>query len=449
MRRAFTTLTTLLALIAFAPASALAKPADDGVKTEHGVNRSKLVKQAEKIVEERNGITVTRIASCGPVKKNGKPNFGKWICGWRAEGMYPGQVPYACAGKARWKRKSSIWIVDKCENQRQPQVPLLDAPEPPPVFGFNDNWIFQSTQALNMLQETGSQVARTSLAWRGVEADPGTYEWHGSDVLYENLLDRGIRPLWVLVDAPCWTQADPQACTNGKGNGRPDTDHYDEFAEFAVLAAKRYPDAIGFEVWNEPNYPVYWGGPPEPNEYSKMLKTVGDALHQQVPGTTVVSAGLSPHSDNDTSGSIGFRDFLISMFENGAVASADAIGIHPYPGVGPNEDYVGDVRVYLGKIQNVVDRYGAAAVPLWATEFGASTTGDQAYTEEQQAKALTDFYDLFRHVRGIQLAIVHRFVENPKLASREAGFGVVSDNLVPKPAYCALIRVREVSGADC
>ena len=70
----------------------------------------------------------------------------------------------------------------------------------------------------NMLQETGCQVARTSLAWRGVEADPDTYNWHGSDVLYENLLDRGIRPLWVLVDAPCWSQADPQACTNGKGN---------------------------------------------------------------------------------------------------------------------------------------------------------------------------------------------------------------------------------------
>ena len=40
-------------------------------------------------------------------------------------------------------------------------------------------------------------------------------------------------------------------------------------------------ESIGFEVWNEPNYPLYWGGPPEPNDYSKMLKTVGDALHQR------------------------------------------------------------------------------------------------------------------------------------------------------------------------
>ncbi len=449
MRRAPTTISMLATLIAFSSASALAKPAGNGVKTEHGVNRAKLVKTAKTIVEERNGITVKRIASCGPVKKKGRPNYSKWICGWRAEGLYPGQVPYACAGKARWKRKSNTWIVDKCENQRQPVAPLLDAPDPPPVFGFNDNWIFQSNQALNMLQDTGATVARVALSWRGVEGDPNRFNWYGSDVLYDNLADRGIRPLWVLIDAPCWAQAQPQACASGKGDLHPDVDHYDEFASFAVQAAKRYSDSVGFEVWNEPNYPLYWGGPPEPNDYAKMLKTVGDALHQQVPGTTVVSAGLSPHSDNDTSGSIGFRDFLISMFENGAVASADAIGIHPYPGVGPDEDYVTDVRVHLGKIQNVTARYNASSVPLWATEFGASTTGDQAYSEQQQAQALTDFYDLFRHVGGIELAVVHRFVEAPSLAGREGGFGVVSQNLVPKPAYCALIKVREVSGAGC
>ena len=448
MRRALITLAfTLAALLALAPA-AIAKP-DDGIKTEHGVNRAKLVKKAEKIVEERNGITVSRIASCGPVKKNGRPNYGKWICGWRAEGLYPGQVPYACAGKARWKRKSDIWIVDKCENQRQPEAPLLDVPNPPPVFGFNDDWLTQPVQAYNMLDETGSEVARTSLPWRGIEADPGKFNWTGPDRVYDSLLSRGIRPLWVLIDAPCWSQANTQACLAGNGDLHPDPEHYDEFAAFAAQAAKRYPESIGFEVWNEPNYPLYWGGPPEPNDYSKMLKTAGDAIHQAAPGATVVSAGLSPHSDNDTSGSIGFRDFLISMYENGAMDDVDAIGIHPYPGVGPSEDYVGDVRVYLGKVQNVLARYNASSTPLWATEFGASTAGDIPFSEDQQAKALTDLLDLFRHVSGIQLAIVHSFVEQPDRPGREGGFGVLSENLIPKPAYCALIVARGVSSPDC
>jgi hypothetical protein len=446
MRRALITTAFLLAAILALTPSALAKRSSDGgPKTEHGVNRDKLVAEAKTVVEERNGITVSKIASCGPTKKHGRPNFSKWLCGWRASGLYPGQVPYACAGKAVWKRKSDSWRVDPCKNQRQPEAPLLDSPNPPPVFGFNDNWIFAPTQALNMLEDTGATVARMSLSWRGVEGDQGKFNWYGSDQIYQHLLDRGIEPLWVLIDAPCWAQADPRACANGKGTLHPDVAHYDDFVDYAVAAAKRYPQSVGFEVWNEPNYPLYWGGPPEPNDYAKMLKMTATALHEQVPGATVVSAGLSPHSDNDTSGAIGFRDFLISMYENGAAQEADAIGIHPYPGVGPDEDYVADVRVYLGKIQNVLQRYNATSTPLWATEFGVSTTGDTAFTEDQQAKALTNLYDLFRHVSGIQLAIVHRFIENPSLGGREGGFGVVSANLVPKPAYCALIVARDVS----
>jgi hypothetical protein len=48
-------------------------------------------------------------------------------------------------------------------------------------------------------------------------------------------------------------------------------------------------------------------------------------------------------------------------------------------------------------------------------------------------------------VHKIELAIVHRFVEDPSLAGREAGFGVVTQNLNPKPAYCDLARVRVAS----
>ena len=104
----------------------------------------------------------------------------------------------------------------------------------------------------------------------------------------------------------------------------------------------------------------------------------------------MVSGGLSPHADTDTSGSIGFRNFLIEMYERGAAQKADAIGIHPYPGVGPGEDYLADVRVYLGKVQNVMDRYGDGARPLWATEFGVSTAGDQAFDPAARAQAVSE-----------------------------------------------------------
>ena len=427
-------------LITAAPAGA-SQPGD----TEHGVNRAKLAGKAERVVETRNGIEVLKVSRCGPRKRKGKLDFSTWVCMWRAEGAYAGNVPYHCSGKAVWKRKRNRWRVDKCENRLQPMAPLLDVPNPPATFGFNDNWIFASQNALDLLGRARAQVARVSLPWAGVEPTRGNFNWHGTDVLYDELLARGVRPLWVLMDAPCFAQSNTAACENGRGNAHPSPANHDELADFAVSAARRYPAAFAFEVWNEPNYPKFWGGRPEPGEYSEMLKTVADRLHSAVPGMPVVSAGLSPHADTDTSGSIGFRNFLIQMYKRGAAQKADAIGIHPYPGVGPGDDYLGDVRVYLGKVQNVMDRYGDGSRPLWATEFGASTAGDRAFSPEASGDAIVAMLEMFRRIRGIQVAIVHRFVEEPALPGREAGFGVLNKNLSPKPAFCDLAAARAVA----
>ncbi|HEY8001312.1 MAG TPA: hypothetical protein VID76_05180, partial [Solirubrobacterales bacterium] len=101
-----------------------------------------------------------------------------------------------------------------------------------------------------------------------------------------------------------------------------------------------------------------------------------------------------------------------------------------------------------GKIQNVMDRYGDGARPLWATEFGASTAGDKAFTPDAAGQAISRMLEMFRRIRGIELAIVHRFVEDPTLAGREGGFGVLNKNLTTKPAFCDIASTREVSVPD-
>ena len=60
-------------------------------------------------------------------------------------------------------------------------------------------------------------------------------------------------------------------------------------------------------------------------------------------------------------------------------------------------------------------------------------------------QAVGQLLEMFRRIRGIELAIVHRFVEEPALGGREGGFGVLNTNLSPKPAFCALAAVRGVS----
>lgn len=435
----------LAAALVVVPVAGASKPGD----TEHGVNRAKLASKAERVVEERNGIEVLKISRCGPKKRKGRADYSKWVCEWRAEGAWPGDVQYHCAGKAVYKRKKRRWRVDRCRNRMQPMAPLLDVPNPDPVFGYNDNWIFKDDHELTLLEDAGGQVARTSLAWFGVEGTRGSYRWYGVDELYERLLARGIRPLWVLIDAPCWAQPDPGACNAGNSQLRPAPQYYDEMADLAVAVAKRYPESIGLEVWNEPNYPKFWGGWPEPDKYAKMLKEVATAVHERAPGMPVVSGGLSPHSDSDQN-AIGFSNFLEKLYKLGAAQHADAIGIHPYPGVGPTQDYIRDVRVYLGKVQNVVASFNDSDTPLWATEFGVSTTGPHAFEAGHQGRALVELYELLRRVHKVDLAVVHRFVEDPGLAGREGGFGVLGKNLSPKPAFCDLARLRVGSSPlDC
>jgi hypothetical protein len=432
-------------LVVGVPFATASRPGD----TEHGVDRSKLALKAERVIEERNGIEVLKISRCGPKKRKGRLDFSKWVCEWRAEGVWPGEIQYHCAGKAVYKRKQRRWRVDRCNNRLQPVAPLLDSPNPHPVFGYNDNWIFKSERELTLLEDAGGQVARTSLAWFGVEGTKGSYRWYGVDELYQRLLARGIRPLWVLIDAPCWAQPNPGACNSGNSQLRPAPQHYDEMADLAVEVARRYPESVGIEVWNEPNYPKFWGGWPEPDKYAKMLKEVATAMHARAPGMPVVSGGLSPHADSDRN-AIGFSNFLDKMYKFGAAQQADAIGIHPYPGVGPSQDYIRDVRVYLGKVQNVLAAYDDSDTPLWATEFGVSTTGPHAFEAGHQGRALLELYDLMRHVHKVELAVVHRFIEDPGLGGREGGFGVLSKGLDPKPAFCDLSRLRVGSSPlDC
>jgi len=432
-------LASLLAALVAVPTAVASKPGD----TEHGVNRAKLAKKAQRVVEERNGIEVLKISRCGPKKRKGRLDFSKWICEWRAEGVWPGEVPYHCAGRAVYKRQRRSWNVEPCRNRMQPMAPLLATPNPPPTYGFNDDWIFQAPKAFDLLAQSGAQVARTSLDWSGVEGQRGSYDWFGSDRMYERLRARGMRPLWTVVGSPCWAQPNPGACANGDNQMRPAPQYYDEMAQFAVAAAKRYPDAIGIEVWNEPNYPRFWGTWPEPDQYAKMLKTVAGALHAQVPGMPVISGGVSPHADTDQN-AIGFSNYLERLYALGAAQQADAIGVHPYPGVGPAQDYIGDVRVFLGKIQRVMARAGDAATPMWATEFGVSTAGPHAFEPGHQGRALGELYELLRRVDRVDVALVHRFVEHPQLGGREGGFGIVTQNLVPKPAFCELARLRGV-----
>jgi hypothetical protein len=380
------------------------------------------------------GLTPKGVSNCRP--KRGKRVM---VCKWRAEGLWPGEVAYECVGKARMVVRRKTWKVDPCNNIKEPMVPLLDTPGPHPVFGYNDDWI-QQAGLLDELVAGGGEVARTGMYWDAVEQDsPSGRYWAPFDAIYARMKTLGLRPLWVLQAAPCWAQGGG-GCDRG---AHPSADHFDEFAAFAVRVADRYPDSLGLEVWNEPNWGLYWGGTPDPEAYGQMVAAVASAVHEQEPGMPVITAGLSPHI-NSEGDAMAYDQFLRQAYQTGGPQLADAIGTHPYPNRRYVEDYLGNIRVNLYRYLQVMQEFGDGTKPMWVTETGTSTTEDDGFNSEQQADALAKMYTQFRRIENIPVVIYHRFVDLPGYwKSNERGFGVFEAGGNPKPAYCAVAAARE------
>jgi hypothetical protein len=367
----------------------------------------------------------------------------RYICRWHAQGVGAGEVPYKCRQKAKFRIKTRTWKIPKCRNRLPAQIPLLAEPGPHPAFGYNEGWL-QHMGQLDQLQGSGADVAKQGLYWSQIERSPGSYNWKPFDAVYQAMLARGIRPLWVLFEAPCWAQDKPAGC-NPTRRLHPTRAHYGDFARFAAHAAQRYPVAKGLEVWNEENTRLFWGGKPKPKQYSSMLKRVAPAIHAADPGMPVVSGGLASSYHNDKSG-LSTVKFLSTMYKKRGAQAADAIGIHVYPKKPYNQDFIGAVRIRLANSQQVKRRRGEADKPLWITETGVSTSGEQAYTANQQANALVRMYDAFRRVDGVPIPVLiyHRFIDvRARGFPAEAGYGVLNQQGKRKPAYCAVAEARE------
>jgi hypothetical protein len=160
----------------------------------------------------------------------------------------------------------------------------------------------------------------------------------------------------------------------------------------------------------------------------------------------VITAGLSPHQ-NDVGDAMAYEGFLRRAYATGGPQLADGIGTHPYPLRQYHEDFLGAIRIDLYRYLRVMNEFGDGNKPMWVTETGVSNEGEgeEAYSHEQQADALTQIYTLMRRIdHPIPFVGFHRFVDQPGHSRvKERGYGVVAGNGQPKPAYCAVAAARE------
>lgn len=244
-----------------------------------------------------------------------------------------------------------------------------------------------------------------------------------------------MRPLFILAYAPGWAAGSACAGVTGRCNAGPAPGYYDDFARAAAALAKRYPEAAGIEVWNEPNLGKFWRPVADPEAYAALLRESFATVRQADPAMPVAGGSVVGHYP-PAADSMDAPDFLKRVFDGGAAHAMDAITVHAYAG----GDVTGEraVRVVDG-VRTVRDSWGDPAKPLWVTETGVSTTGANFLSEADQATRLTVLDNRLRAAADVEMLLVHTLIDPPRGATNpETGFGVVRSDLSKKPAYCAL-----------
>ncbi|MEP7190440.1 MAG: glycosyl hydrolase, partial [Roseiflexaceae bacterium] len=274
--------------------------------------------------------------------------------------------------------------------------------------------------------------------WYRVEPWLGNYDWSYTDAAMRALLQRGINVVGVLGHPPGWATPYSGDDANGFSFYPPDPDR---FAAYAYAVVNRYGRYVHhWEVWNEPDNPLFWKPAPDPKAYATLLIQASAAIHRAAPDAKVLIGGVNPFS----------TAFLKQVADAGAWGSFDILAIHPY--VDPVTPEAGNLVAAADGVRALATQLGKK--PLWVTEVGwASGPSDHdpagTSTEQTQANLLTRAMLLLWRA-GVERSFWYTLKDDPgnPYGLIAAGSGY-TDFTHPKPAFYAFRTLsHQLAGAE-
>jgi hypothetical protein len=230
---------------------------------------------------------------------------------------------------------------------------------------------------LDRLRSTGAGLVRQTFDWSRIERTPGRYDLAFYDDYVAALARRRLRLLPILFGTPRFRSSAPANPRRGTYPPRAPSD----MGEFGAVLARRYgpggsfwrehPDlprlpVRSWQVWNEPNLPVYWPSGPDPAAYVALLRATARGIRRVDPGAEIVTAGLP-----DSTLGVPLETYLRDMYAAGAAGAFDVIAVNPY-----GEDARG-VLDTVRSVRVVASRNGDNP-SVWITELGWATGGPQS-----------------------------------------------------------------------
>jgi hypothetical protein len=213
---------------------------------------------------------------------------------------------------------------------------------------------------------------RIPVNWFQVEPQPGEYDFATIDNVVGQAAEHDIRVLPFVGGSPAWLTSDPAVPPQGSPRGRAAwaallrrlVNRYGPGGEFWSGRTRRMP-IHGWQIWNEPNFLLFWRPRPSPSGYARLLGIAARAIRGEDPGAQIVAAGVAPVE----AGMLPWR-FLARLYRvPGARRYFDVVGLHPYSSSIRGLEY--EVR----HTRRAMARAGDSGTPLQLTELGTASSG--------------------------------------------------------------------------
>jgi hypothetical protein len=285
---------------------------------------------------------------------------------------------------------------------------------------------------------------RINLAWGSVQADPDAgYDWSHYDPVIADAARNGIRVLATTYSSPEWAEPTPEYPPLGP--------RLSQFEDFARAAVGRYGSNGSFwrehadvpklpvtdwQVWNEPNSPLFWKPKPDPARYLELLRAFAGAAHDTDPAARIVLGGLFP----TPRGGVTMDDFMEALYRDHAQDFFDAAAIHPYA-ANPQ-----DALARTSELRDVMDRNGNEDGRIWISEVGWASAGEPSgltVGPGRQAQYLTRTFELMAQNRerlGLEGVIWYSLNDVPG-SVWPAHCGLFELSGRPKPSWDAFVAL--------
>jgi polysaccharide biosynthesis protein PslG len=333
-------------------------------------------------------------------------------------------------------------------------VPRVLTPLPEVGVQFHAGWTTYTDEdriaVLDRLAAAGVDWVRIDVGWCSIEPSRAGERagWYveNLDMAVDAARERGMEVLMTLWCTPSWASS-AEGSEYVTRAAPPEDD--DDFRRIAAWAAAHWEGRVSaWEIWNEPDLPAFFGG--NVGRYVRLLKAGHAGIKAGDPSAQVVLGAPVP---NDV-------DWLKALYERGAAPYFDVMATHPYS-VPLNKPPEMDDGTFAGlpsvdAVKRLMRKYGDGDKPIWFTEFGWSThenDGDESkwqkgVTEEQQADYIARAVRYIACKRPyVEKAFI--YVERDRPLPRDpdphtehvSRFGLLDENLEPKPAYFSLASV--------